>query len=104
MPGLSWKVCADFVFHLPLEMFLPANVAITKMCAEARKPSGKTANYLFFLVRWQRDVGDCSSGGPVLLPGCGLHLPRCPLQTQREEEENGLFSGSAEQHLFSLDT
>lgn len=81
-------------------MFPPANVAITEKKVEMH--FGKMA-HMSFLHRRHRDVGDRSSGGLVLLPGCGLHLPLCPLQTQREEED-GLFSGSAEQHFFSLDT
>lgn len=39
-------------------------------------------------------------GGRLLLPGRGVRLPLRPLQIQKEKE-NGLFSGSAEQHFLT---
>lgn len=38
-------------------------------------------------------------GGRLLLPDRGLGLPLRPLQIQKEKE-NGLFSGSTEQHFL----
>lgn len=52
------------------------------------------------LPRLHLHVASGGRGGRLLLPGRGVGLPLRPLQIQTEKE-NGLFSGSAEQHFLT---